>query len=273
MKQLFTNKLTELELKLSNLKELNLDVIEEAVKALELINQAMEELEGELVTKEFLSSKEEIDYYKNQLPQLFQYVHYYKAIINIENERIISCFNLKKEIDFYINCNDNYLKIYLADIELVKYLHVNSNHLDKKYFLLKNKLWRITYLDCSFAESKVFNPVSYNIAKIKALTLVNQFIETKIQSLQEPKQLTPSTLKWTFDKVLLIELVYALYLVGCFNNGKSSLKEIMVNIGNFFTIDLKNHNSIIQNIKARKDHKTKFLVQLKESLMEKIKDE
>ena len=78
------------------------------------------------------------------------------------------------------------------------------------------------------------------------------------------------SLKWTFSKIGLIELIYALRELGVFNNGKAELKSIVQCFEQMFSIDLGNISSSFQEILERKKGYTNITDKLREVFLKKI---
>jgi hypothetical protein len=83
----------------------------------------------------------------------------------------------------------------------------------------------------------------------------------------------PGNLQWTGSVVEWVELIYALYAAGKINDGKSSLKELFLQTGKIFGIEVKEFAVYFMNIKHRTDgHRTKFMDLLKDAVLERMKD-
>ena len=70
---------------------------------------------------------------------------------------------------------------------------------------------------------------------------------------------TLSPLVWSSSKVGLIELVYALYQMRCFNGGNIELSEVIKFVEKSLDTDLGNFHKTIFEIRNRKQGPTKFL--------------
>ena len=77
-------------------------------------------------------------------------------------------------------------------------------------------------------------------------------------------------LKWTYSKIGLTELIYALKELGVFNNGKAELKSIAQSFEHMFSIDLGNISSSFQEILERKKGYTNITDKLREVFLKKI---
>ena len=75
---------------------------------------------------------------------------------------------------------------------------------------------------------------------------------------------------WTGKKVALIELIYALFIDGAFNNGNADLNEIVKAFEIAFQIDLGNFSRTFSEIKARKMNRIKYMEVLTDKLSAKM---
>lgn len=81
-----------------------------------------------------------------------------------------------------------------------------------------------------------------------------------------------SRLFWTANKTDLIELIYALQSSGAINSGTADIKEVASACEHIFNIDLGDFYRTFLEIKSRKINQTKFIDNIKESLLKRIED-
>lgn len=119
----------------------------------------------------------------------------------------------------------------------------------------------------------------YKTIKPQYYTLLLYYTEQQKITLQKKqvtqtkksKKITTPTLHWTASKVALVELLYAIQASGSFNDGKTTLKELITSFENNFQINLGQYSKTYLEIRSRKAiEKTQFLDQLKKDLLEKI---
>lgn len=268
MNKTFISKFSELE---SELKQITQNGIEDAIIALAMVSKCIIDLDEALAVESFISKEEEILYFKNQIPQVYKYLSFYKTIINLENERNLRYMSKEEEIEFYDRVSRELMNVDRSDLIIVEYMHNNHTYLDKKFFLMKNANWRTANLYTSyFFNTKTFNTVSFIIGKKQAIDLIINYIDVKKKGLNGTDYKFNSSLQWTSSKVNLIELGYSLYKSKAINEGKAELGEIMGTIGYLFNNDLGNYHSQIQDIKYRRLNSTKFLDHLKDNLLMEI---
>ncbi|MEJ5996261.1 RteC domain-containing protein [Pedobacter sp. Du54] len=125
--------------------------------------------------------------------------------------------------------------------------------------------------------------VSYLFAKFIAYEQLRSDINELIAELDSPKGATePPTiptklrkpLKWTGEKINLIELLHGLYVKKQVNDGKIGIGEFFEMVGEFFGIDLGIPKRGFDDLKLRKRlSKTHFLDSVREELLKKMEDE
>ena len=170
------------------------------------------------------------------------------------------------------------LKIFFDENhEFYRYYRTNNRCLDKKYFVRGKYDIKLTVDSFYFQADQSFSTShDYKLAKILANDLIKSYIESEITKLgHNSDQLQPTILsskkqKWTGSKVELIEIIYALHTEGVFNNGKSSLKEVVSYFESAFDIDLGQFNRVFLEIRNRKMEKTKFINTLKNKLINRM---
>lgn len=263
---------SKLETDLAVLKRKNLKSIDEAEDAIQLIEQCLSLIQEKLATHKFCSTLDEILYFKEEFPKIFRLYYYYKTVFNIESEKYFNCITTAKEIEFYTNCIPLLHSVDEDEIILLRESKCTFNHKSKKFYLRKHFKWRRRNLTTAMNETYVTNSMSVAIGKRYAKADVINYLETKIANLNNKSSLPKSPLRWTASKVLLVELIYALSLTGCINDGEVELAQLIFQFEVLFNVELENHNSIIQNIKARKINKTKFIDMLREYLRNKFLD-
>ncbi len=268
---------SEFENKLAEHRKTYLDEIEYSSLAMKLAEDYLAEIEDELKLYNFSSKEDEITYFKIYFPKIFKIYYFHQSINMIEKEKYIKCFTQSEEIVFYSKCIQRINNIFSNELVLLDESNALSNKKKKRLFLRKHYRWRRKNLNCALNENYTTNSISIAIGKRESIPAVIQYIENKIKKLNQSMLNTNNPnynikLRWTSSKVLLMELIYALYLSKSINNGKIELQELVNFFEEIFDIDLHNHNNMIQNIKARKSNKTKFIDMLRDQLNAKLID-
>lgn len=260
---------SELEKQLAELNLNHTDNINYHQRAIQLIEDYLSQIETQLFNHQFESKKIEIQYFKHDYPKLFQLYFYHKSVVHIEQEKYSKCLTKENTLLFYQEHKHRFNNIQDEESSL---LREANNTKTKRLFLRKHYRWRRKNISTCINETYVTNSITIAIGKRDAKINIIHYLEQQMSRLNEQKDNPKSSLKWSASKVLLMELIYALFLIGCINDGNIELHELVHKFEEIFNIDLGNHSSIIQNIKERKFNKTKFMDMLRDQLNNKLID-
>lgn len=247
----------------------------QAQLALMETDEAIRTLKSWIITHQFDSWHAEIHFFKYLKPKfvakfifLSKVVAFY-AGLPYGGDRLV-----KKKIEAELET----MRIFSEDnTELINYYRRQSTYLDKKYFLrfqydLSVRLsWDLHSFDDRFSTSQ-----DYLVAHIMANDQYSVFLKKQAQQIRDSRDVSaapdPLSLQWTGSKAALTELVFALTLAGCFNNGNTDLAETVRNIEKAFGADLGNYHKTFGEIKARKASPVKFLTHLANTLLNHIQN-
>ena len=184
---------------------------------------------------------------------------YYSTVLDLESHKPNAGKNALNE--YYEAELEKLKNFYKEQSDFYSYYRREATYLDHKIFVrdsydLKMKLSLGFYnFDTSFTTSH-----DQLIAKFMANEKIEQYLKKQIERLSENNgDETSSRLVWTASKVGLIELVYALYNMRCFNGGNVELSEVVRFVEKSLGIDLGNFHKTIFEIRNRKKGPTKFL--------------
>lgn len=220
----------KLKKELEQINSLSTDVIKTSERSLMIIDEAIRDLKKLISVHEFDNVAEEIFFFKNLKPLFISEFIYYSTRLNVETYRP-SAGN-KSQKKYYENELLKLQVYYNENIDFCSYYKRNATYLDHKYFVrnsfdLKMKIPSNFYNYDSFFTT--FH--DQHIAQILANEQLELYFKSRIVSHKEEKGLTsdmqPIKMSWTAPKVALIELVYALYHMLCFNGGNIELSEVI----------------------------------------------
>lgn len=260
----------QFEEEITKIEMTDIDINKKAYQAINISIKYLNLLEEQLLINKFQSKQSEIEYFKFFYPNFFKVHYYYNTIYNLENEKYQKCLTKEQEIELYNKFREKLKYINESNLDILKLFKPEPSNIDKKLFLRKNYKWRRKNFTNFISESYIFNTVSNVVGKHKAIKKLIIYTDNKIYELSNSKPPPSHKFKWTASKVLLMELIYSLYLIGFINQGKVELTELVLFFETNFDIELNNHNNIIQDIKMRKINKFKLLDQLKEVLSNKL---
>lgn len=255
----------ELELKINEFYD-NEDMVKVAEKSLLFIDESIRQLKEMISKHQFETIAEEVYFFKRLKPPFIAKFIYYSTILELESHRPNAGNKVLKK---YYEAEQEKLKIfYLEHSEFYSYYRREATYLDHKIFVrnsydLKMKLSLGFYnFDTSFTSSH-----DHMVARFMANQQYDQYLKRQITSLNDNSNAkTLSPLTWSSSKVGLIELVYALYHMRCFNGGNIELREVIKFVEKALDTDLGNFHKTIFEIRNRKQGPTKFLNLVSENL-------
>jgi hypothetical protein len=250
--------------------------IEIAKLIIEKIEEIINDMFFWLKNYTFECSEVEIHFFKNQKPRIISKLIYNIQIIEIESNLPSGKVAMKKffatKIQYYNLLNEK-------NITFFQYYRANKTNHDAKFFIRKLSIKKIFHFDGSIInlDNHVSTTHDYLIALLTANDLIIKYLEDKIENIHNKKntnQLIHSQLKWTGNKIELVELIYALQLHKSINYGNSDIKELAIKFGQMFGVEIEeNIYRSYLDIKNRKIERTKFLNTLSENLNFKISEE
>lgn len=256
----------DLELKINDGYDDDADLVKVAEKSLLLVDEAIRKVKEMIVDHHFDTLAEEVRFFKEIKPQFISKFIYYSSILELESHKP-SAGN--KALKKYYEAEQEKLKnFYSEQSEFYSYYRREATYLDHKIFVrnsydLKMKLSYSFYnFDASFTTSH-----DHMIARFIASQQMDKFLKKQLDNLSEnghAKKVSP--LVWSASKVGLIELVYALYQMRCFNGGNIELSEVVKFVEKSLDTDLGNFHKTIFEIRTRKQGPTKFLNLISENL-------
>ena len=270
--QLTLRKLNE-EINKLNVKELNSCSYCKLMIGLYL--KSLNELKVLVIKEGFSCEEDEIHFFKFIKPQVASNLIYFHSRLRIDLEKpIYKDFQKEYFLEVLTEIN-NYLKL---NKELVRYYRNKSSNLDDLFFLRKNcSLFELEENAIVFLDNNFSTLHDHTISKIIAYEYLINWIESGFNNssqnevMEKPvKYQNEKQIFWSGSKVALVELIYALYYSRMINNGKVGIKDIIKFFENGLHVELSDYYHTFLDVKNRKINRTKFLDQLKQSLIEKM---
>ncbi|UZT98963.1 RteC domain-containing protein [Chryseobacterium fluminis] len=248
-----------LELEINQVYDEDEDMVKVAERSLLIIDESIRKLKEMISTHHFDHIAEEVYFFKKLKPQFISKFIYYSTILDVESHKPNAG---NKALKKYYEAEQEKLRIfYMEQAELYSYYRREATYLDHKLFVrnsydLKMKLSFGFYnFDTTFTTSH-----DHMVARFIANQQFDQYLKRQIENLSENKSKQAlSPLAWSASKVGLIELVYALYQMRCFNGGNIELSEVIKFVEKSLDTDLGNFHKTIFEIRNRKQGPTKFL--------------
>ncbi len=241
---------------------------------LELIARVLERTKQNLLSHQFSSDDEEVNFFKSVLPELFSLYIYYAD--KIEWDRIRTQGSPECRYHFTDRIFSQAEELRKQEKDFYEYCRDGKTHLDKIYFLRESPLNQENVYPLRFIIDR-HSPTRY--CEIKGRLLAFSRLELEMHHLISEKRESDgseksngSALKWTDKTIYLVELGYALKEQGSFNNGQASLTDIFGFFEKTFGVDLLNTPRQFQDILRRKNGNTTYLNLLAGKLEKRIEN-
>ena len=271
----FVEKLqNEIRQKIDRLEAQDSNILKKSLDASHVLGDAFNRLKAFIVEYSFKDEEEEIYFFKEIKPRLFCYLIYYRKVYNIEIDRPVATIEKQKE---YIKSKLDSTQEYQNKIlDFYRYYRSGGTNSDSVFFTRGNPDIE-EYLDPFYYERDPnFSTVyDYKVAKILANDMLRAYLLYELDALDETQNkdtgnLPKAKLTWTGAKIDLVELIYALDTIGCFNHGKATLKQIVGFFECVFNIDLGSNVSRTFSDMRTRQEPTSFLDRLCEAIKKRI---
>ncbi|PRX53982.1 RteC domain-containing protein [Flagellimonas meridianipacifica] len=249
-------------------------ILKQSLQSIQACRKLLVALRKEIITNGFHSEPEEIEFFKSikQVPQ--SQLIYFKEVYKIEAYLPRGTINRRKK--FIKEQLESYNRFFLRHIDFGLYIQIGSTHFDKHYYTRKTvEEFPILGYDNYMEDPEFCTPKDLTLAKFKAYGRLTVYLNEKLHSLsQEPNVANdkPPNLRWTGNKIDLIELIYALNASGSIK-GRGGIKELAASCESLFDIDLGNYYRKFIELRNRKlVERTRFLDTLKSSLIQRMEE-
>lgn len=272
MNKFYTETLHKLETEINDLEIETDHSIQRIEAVIDIILKYLSEVKKYVLKRGFKNIGEEIHFFKYQKPTIVSKLIYYNAIYKIETKKPYGSKPIKK----YLNDELRKLKRYFDNnLEFYKYYRTNNSFIDDKLFV-RGKYDIKLSLDTFYFEADHSFSTShdYKVAKIIANDLIQVYLEDQLHNTAyRDKSTDLPKLNWTGSKTAMIELIYALYSQGVFDNGNADIKVIAKTFERTFNLDLGDFYHTFMELKSRKINSTKFLDSLRDALIRKMDEQ
>ncbi len=224
----------------------------------------------------FNSESDEILFFKSLKPFVNGHLKYFSHVHSyLINRPKVSTSKQRKHIYHIL---DKYEETKAQEMDFVKYYRHKSTKLDQIYFVRGSNSIDLSNNINHFIDPEFSTSHDDKVAQIVAYDLLISYFQKELKNLKSKKKLpnpnptTPLSDKpsWTASKTDLVELLYAINATGAIKNGKVDIRSQAKICESLFGIELGNYYKTYGEIKARGKNKTKFLDNLKFSLLRKM---
>lgn len=249
--------------------------LKKAERIIAFTTRSLQELKAMILDHGFSRQDEEIHFFKILKPKVFSQLIFYTRVKQVES--ILPYFGYLKDKEKFLANELRVIGLFFQNnMDFCNYMRNDFTFLDDKYFLrgqTDSQLFDESFL--SITDPDFATCYDYKAACLLAYDLLTIFLNKKVESIygtgdesfvvEEPFP----HLHWTGSKIALVELIYALQASGCINHGHAGIKDLKEIFEKVFEIELGDCYRLFLEIKIR-NHTTKFIDQLCESLNNKI---
>ncbi|WP_158618109.1 RteC domain-containing protein [Chitinophaga lutea] len=272
MRQALFELQTRLEKDLTELEATTPNLLKRFLMGAELADRAGEELKRWAGQHDFASEEEEIFFFKYIQPGILSRKIYYSRLFRLEAGRPKI---LREDYRKFLFRELQRIDMFFEEHQAL-HLYVSSGATDKdEQYFLRNSRYNNEYpVDLAgMLDTRFCTVTSFKLAELMGLRDVGDYIAGKLENWTGPLQLSPKPrLRWTDSKTDLVELVYALYSAGSFNNGVAELKQIFEWLESSLEIDIGHAYSHFRDIRMRKKEIAIFLSRLRSNLLRRIEE-
>jgi hypothetical protein len=251
------------------------NILKREEKSVELCVLTLTELKAIILKNGFQSKRSEIDFFKRIKPRFESKLKYHVALFDLEKHKPRGSESQQrkyyekklKEIDDFTQTN----------LEFYTYYKTGAMHFDDLYFIRGKHSIQLALQSCVFdIDVKFRTSHDTKISRILANEMLQAYLLNELALLDGRKIIVPSQdhpkikLNWTDSKAALIELIYALFSQGVFENASADIKEIAAYFEMIFNVDLGDYYRTYLDLKTRKSGRTKFLDGMRENLIKRM---
>jgi hypothetical protein len=251
------------------LQDLNLDQVSLA-QAISRSRKHLNFIRSEIKSKGFKSVEQEIHFFKHIKPLPLSHLIYFLKVQKLGYRSPVLLQEEKRK--YLFRKMDSINRFHKKHAAFIQYLKQEQTHLDSVYFTRihgNNSSGKYAFIsDPEFSTSH-----DYLLAKYHPYLLFGRYLTYQLELLEHEGshgQPLRERLRWTGQKVDLIELIYALHCSGVFDHGNSSVKKIADAFQELFQCPLGDYYRSYSELRYRKKSRIKFLDRLSVQLQKKM---
>lgn len=275
----FSEKLyAQLKEKIAKTHETESDPFKILSAVLKYTRAASRELKDYVLKNPFKDEAEQIYFFKHIKPKFYCLRIFYLEKYNIETS--IPAGDAETLKNFYRDelkaVNRFFQHIYFH----YQYYRLGATELDELYFVRGVQVQSVLIPEVPEPDPEFSTSCDYLFSKIKAYELLQDYLLKALQKLDpmfkcmSDDEKDAPKLKWTGDKVNLVEVIYALYFTGQINNGNADIAVIIRFMEKYLQIDLSRAYRDFTDIRNRKvSSPTRYIDQMRESIHKRVDDD
>ena len=279
MREYIDSILQEIDSEIDNFDFYDCDIIENSLAMITRLENILTELRVQIANYTFASKEEEIQFFKEQKPEILGKLLFFDKVYQIESKFPNGSDEV---VTAYLNEKlDNLTYFFNRNLDFYQYYRSKSTLYDEHYFIRGRADVRLHSDSSRYDRDPNFSTgFDYKVAKILANEMLRIFLNKRLQNIGKEKHLEESRARYlkhpvsfTGKKVVLIEIGYSLASAGYINHGNIEIKEIMDYLGAVFNIDLGDYYAAYIGMKGRKKDRAMHLNQLSQLLIKRMDED
>jgi hypothetical protein len=241
-------------------------------RAIDFIKNTLADIKQYAREHIFPDRAEEINYFKLLAPPVYGRLFYFMKVAEVGIEALHSN---EERMEAFLNLElAKTEQFFFKHAEFCQYYHQGQTFMDDRIFIRDPR--ENSMLDCvEVFMAEDFCVGCYWAALLWANRELKPYYHERLRKLKQPECGSGSAealpvLEWTDSQTDLVELIYALYVKGSFNNGKAKLKEIAAWVEAHLNTDVGNYYNTIKEIGNRKKGQVKYLDDLRDRALRRL---
>jgi hypothetical protein len=248
------------------------------VQQMGCIRKCLKRLREYIRQHAFKDEAEEIDFFKRLKPQVYGLRIFYLERYNVETSVPAGDAEMLKS--FYREELKTVSRFFERVHFYYRYYRSGATDLDHIYFVRGMEVHSVLIPEVPEQDPDFSTGADYLFSKIRAYELLQDYLLKALKDLDGPsdkvvvagKELPE--LKWTGDKINLVEVIYGLYFTGQLNHGNADISVIIRFMEKHLQIDLSRAYRDFIDIRNRKaSSPTRYIEQMRESIHKRIDED
>jgi hypothetical protein len=263
---------------LDSINQSDVEPIKRMVETVTSVRKALSELKSLIVKYPFASTADEIEFFKHTKPKFYSKLIYYVETYKIASSKPHGTSDAIR--DYYEKELTFVERFFRQNQFMYEYYRQRMVELDSLYFVRGAEIKAVLLPEIPDLEPDFSTRSDYLFSKFIAYELLQDYLLTELNKLnsfgklivEERKDLPE--LKWTGDKVNLVEVIYGIYFTGQLNHGNAELSTIIKFMERSLNIDLSRSYRNFIDIRNRKvSSPTRYLDEMRESIQRRVEED
>lgn len=252
--------------------------ISRMINTVSSVRSALNALKALTVKHPFTSTTEEIHFFKHIKPKFYSKLIYYVEMYKIDSAKPHGTVEMLK--DYYGKELTFVERFFRQNQFMYEYYRQRMVELDALYFVRGAEIKTILLPEIPDLEPEFSTRSDYLFSKFIAYELLQNYLLHELNKLNpsltflaEDKKNLPE-LKWTGDKVNLVEVIYGIYFTGQLNHGNADLSVIIKFMEKSLNIDLsRSYRDFIDIRNRKRSSPTRYIDEMRESIHKRVDDD